>query len=73
MDFSAKFADLGQRSTDGLATVKTAAVEPRTRDDIGSTRDHIEDFTTAAEKARSFTDLYEAMVARHPDRVNRVL
>ena len=44
---------------------------PTARTDIGRTRRYIEDFTTAAEKARSFTDLYEAMVALYPNRVNR--
>jgi hypothetical protein len=32
----------------------------------------VEDFTAAAEKASSFTDLYEAMIALYPDRLNRV-
>ena len=40
-------------------------------DNIGRTRRYIEDFTIAAEKARSYTDLYEAMVALYPNRVNR--
>jgi len=40
-------------------------------ENIGKTRRYIEDFIAAAEKARSFTDLYEAMVARYPGRVNR--
>lgn len=34
-------------------------------------RRYIEDFTTAAENARSFSKLYEAMVARYLNRVNR--
>jgi hypothetical protein len=40
---------------------------------IGRTRRYIEDFTAAAEKASSFTDLYEAMIALYPDRVNRAV
>jgi hypothetical protein len=40
-------------------------------EDIGRTHRYIEDFTAAAEKARSLTDLYQAMVALYPDRVNR--
>ena len=40
-------------------------------DDIGRTRRYIDDFTAAAGKARSFIDLYQAMVALYPDRVNR--
>jgi hypothetical protein len=40
-------------------------------DDIGRTRRYIEDFRAAAGKARSFTDLYQAMVALYPSRVNR--
>ena len=40
---------------------------------IGRTRRYIEDFTAAAEKAISFTDLYEAMIALYPDRVNRAV
>ncbi|MGW1726710.1 MBL fold metallo-hydrolase [Streptomyces sp. NPDC002306] len=40
-------------------------------DDITKTRRYIEDFTAAAEKADGFADLYEAMVALYPRRVNR--
>ena len=40
---------------------------------IGRTRRYIEDFTAAAEKASSFTDLYEAMIVLYPDRVNRAV
>jgi glyoxylase-like metal-dependent hydrolase (beta-lactamase superfamily II) len=40
-------------------------------EDIGRTRRHIEAFTAEAAKARSFTDLYGAMVALYPTRVNR--
>jgi hypothetical protein len=42
-------------------------------DDIGKTRRYIEDFTTAAGKARSFTGLYQAMIALYPNRVNRAV
>jgi glyoxylase-like metal-dependent hydrolase (beta-lactamase superfamily II) len=38
---------------------------------IGRTRRYIEDFTAAAERADGFSDLYEAMVALYPNRVNR--
>ena len=44
--------------------------DPDNPEDIGRTRRYIEDFTAAAEKAGSFTDLYEAMVERYPNRVN---
>jgi glyoxylase-like metal-dependent hydrolase (beta-lactamase superfamily II) len=40
-------------------------------DNINRTRRYIQDFTAAAEKARDATDLYDAMVALYPDRVNR--
>jgi glyoxylase-like metal-dependent hydrolase (beta-lactamase superfamily II) len=39
-------------------------------DNIGRTRRYIEDFTAEAEEATSVTDLYEAMLARYPSRVN---
>jgi hypothetical protein len=39
--------------------------------DIGRTRRNIEDLAAAAEKADSFTDLYQATVALYPNRVNR--
>jgi glyoxylase-like metal-dependent hydrolase (beta-lactamase superfamily II) len=42
-------------------------------ENIGRTRRYIEDFSAAAEKARNFTDLYEAMVALYPGRVNRAV
>jgi len=45
--------------------------DPDDPDDIGRTRDYIEAFTAAAEKADGFADLYEAMLAMYPDRVNR--
>jgi len=40
-------------------------------ENIGRTRRYIEDFTAAAERARSFGELYEAMLALYPNRVNR--
>ncbi len=40
-------------------------------EDIPRTCHYIEDFTVAAEKVDSFTDLYEAMVTLYPERVNR--
>ena len=40
-------------------------------EDIGRTRRYIRDFTSAAENAGSFMDLYQAMVALYPHRVNR--
>ena len=40
---------------------------------IGKTRRYIEDFSAAVEKADNFTDLYEAMVAVYPGRVNRAV
>jgi len=40
-------------------------------EDAGRTRRYIENFTAAAEKARNFTGLYEAMVALYPNRANR--
>ena len=45
--------------------------DPDSPDDIGRTRRYIEDFTAAAGSAASYRDLYEAMVALYPDRVNR--
>lgn len=45
--------------------------DPDSPEDIDRTRRYIHDFTAAAEEARSHTDLYEAMVALYPDRVNR--
>jgi glyoxylase-like metal-dependent hydrolase (beta-lactamase superfamily II) len=42
-------------------------------DDIGRTRRYIEDFSAAVEKAGNFTDLYEAMVALYPGRINRAV
>jgi glyoxylase-like metal-dependent hydrolase (beta-lactamase superfamily II) len=45
--------------------------DPDDPDDISRTRDYIEAFTAAAEKADGFADLYEAMLAMYPDRMNR--
>jgi glyoxylase-like metal-dependent hydrolase (beta-lactamase superfamily II) len=45
--------------------------DPDSPDDIGRTRRYLEDFTSAADGAEHHRDLYEAMVARYPDRVNR--
>jgi glyoxylase-like metal-dependent hydrolase (beta-lactamase superfamily II) len=38
---------------------------------IGRTRRYIEDFSAALEKATTYTELYEAMVALYPERLNR--
>jgi glyoxylase-like metal-dependent hydrolase (beta-lactamase superfamily II) len=40
-------------------------------DNIDKTRRYIEDFTAAAARARDVTELYDAMVARYPNRANR--
>ena len=45
--------------------------DPDSPGDIGRTRRYIEDFAAAAEKADSYTELYEEMVALYPDRANR--
>ncbi|MFJ7073672.1 MBL fold metallo-hydrolase [Streptomyces sp. NPDC098781] len=45
--------------------------DPDSPDDIDRTRRYIEDFTAAAETAQDHTDLYETMLRRYPDRVNR--
>jgi glyoxylase-like metal-dependent hydrolase (beta-lactamase superfamily II) len=45
--------------------------DPDSPQDVDRTRRYIQDFAAAAEKAGSHTDLYEAMVALYPDRVNR--
>jgi glyoxylase-like metal-dependent hydrolase (beta-lactamase superfamily II) len=42
-------------------------------ENVGKTRRYIEDFSAAVEKARNFNDLYEAMVALYPGRVNRAV
>jgi hypothetical protein len=42
-------------------------------ENIGTTRRYIEDFSAAVEKAHNVTDLYEAMVAVYPGRVNRAV
>ncbi len=47
--------------------------DPDTPENIGLTRRYIEDFTAAAETADSYTDLYYAMVASYPHRVNRAV
>lgn len=47
--------------------------EPDTPDNIDGTRRYIEDFAAAVEKADNHRDLYDAMVARYPDRVNRAV
>jgi glyoxylase-like metal-dependent hydrolase (beta-lactamase superfamily II) len=44
-----------------------------TPENIGKTRRYIEDFSAAVEEADNFTDLYEAMVALYPGRVNRAV
>ncbi|MFF8407714.1 MBL fold metallo-hydrolase [Streptomyces sp. NPDC015684] len=67
------------RALDVLADLRPASVvsghkrdgDEDSPDDIGRTRRYIEDFTAAAGKANSHTDLYEAMVRLYPDRVNR--
>lgn len=41
-------------------------------ENIGRTRGYIQDFAAEVASASTFTDLYEAMVARYPDRTNRV-
>ncbi|MFF4123316.1 MBL fold metallo-hydrolase [Microbispora rosea] len=45
--------------------------DPDSPDDIARTRRYIEDFTAAVEKTGSHADLYEAVVALYPDRLNR--
>jgi hypothetical protein len=45
--------------------------DPDDPNQIAATRRYINDFAAAAEKAGSHTDLYDAMVALYPDRVNR--
>jgi glyoxylase-like metal-dependent hydrolase (beta-lactamase superfamily II) len=45
--------------------------DPDSPEDIARTRRYIEDFGTAAQKAAGYQDLYDAMVARYPDRLNR--
>lgn len=44
-----------------------------TPENIGKSRRYIEDFSAAVEEADNFTDLYEAMVALYPGRVNRAV
>jgi glyoxylase-like metal-dependent hydrolase (beta-lactamase superfamily II) len=45
--------------------------DPDSPEDIGRTRRYIHDFTGAAEKSGTYEDLYENMVGRYPDRLNR--
>ncbi|MEW9529651.1 MBL fold metallo-hydrolase [Microbispora sp. NPDC049125] len=45
--------------------------DPDSPEDIGRTRRYIEEFAAAVEKAGSHTDLYEAILAAYPDRLNR--
>lgn len=45
--------------------------DPDSPDDIARTRRYIEDFDAAAKKADGYQDLYDAMVERYPDRLNR--
>jgi glyoxylase-like metal-dependent hydrolase (beta-lactamase superfamily II) len=45
--------------------------DPDSPDDIARTRRYIQDFDAAAETAAGHQDLYDAMVARYPDRLNR--
>jgi hypothetical protein len=56
----------------------TAVVSGHKRDgdldspeDIARTRRYIEEFGAAAEKAAGHQELYDAMVTRYPDRLNR--
>lgn len=45
--------------------------DPDSPEDIARTQRYIHDFDTAAEKATGYQDLYDAMVALYPDRINR--
>ena len=45
--------------------------DPDSPDDIARTRRYIQDFGAAAEKAGNHQELYDAMVALYPDRLNR--
>jgi glyoxylase-like metal-dependent hydrolase (beta-lactamase superfamily II) len=45
--------------------------DPDDPEQIENTRRYIEHFLTAADQARSFTDLYDVMVALYPQRLNR--
>ena len=45
--------------------------DPDKPEDIARTRRYIHDFYAAAEKAAGYQELYDAMVALYPDRVNR--
>jgi glyoxylase-like metal-dependent hydrolase (beta-lactamase superfamily II) len=76
--------DGSQEWLDALDTVErlqpAAVVAGHKRDgdadspeNIGKTRRYIQDFSAAAENADNFTDLYEAMVALYPGRLNRAV
>jgi hypothetical protein len=45
--------------------------DPDSPKDIGRTRRYIEDFVAAADRAEDHHDIYEAMVALYPRRLNR--
>jgi hypothetical protein len=45
--------------------------DPDSPKDIARTRRHIQQFAAAAEKAKGHLDLYEAMIALYPERINR--
>ena len=45
--------------------------DPDAPDDITRTRRYIEDFTAIASEADNHLDLYNAMLTRYPDRLNR--
>ncbi|HET9172924.1 MAG TPA: MBL fold metallo-hydrolase [Actinospica sp.] len=45
--------------------------DPDSPEDIARTRRYIQEFDAAAENAAGHQDLYDAMVARYPDRLNR--
>jgi glyoxylase-like metal-dependent hydrolase (beta-lactamase superfamily II) len=47
--------------------------DPDSPENIGKTRRYLQDFSAALEKARNYTDLYEAMLALYPSRVNRAV
>jgi glyoxylase-like metal-dependent hydrolase (beta-lactamase superfamily II) len=45
--------------------------DPDAPEDIARTRHYIQQFDAAVAEADTYLDLYEAMVARYPDRINR--
>ncbi|WP_144127039.1 MBL fold metallo-hydrolase [Catellatospora sichuanensis] len=47
--------------------------DPDSPEQVDGTRCHIKDFLAAARQARTYHELYEAMVVRYPDRVNRAV